>query len=486
MGRRFSITSIGVIFLVIGFSGLLIAQVNEASFSFTPQVGGYQFSGKQLLDTGITAGIGIGYNFTKKVGAEFSFNYIKTHTAWRGHPETPYWHPIDSGINGYLYRVDVLYHFVPENKIVPFLAGGPGAITLDAGHSYGKSSSFIMNYGGGVKYFLTDSIALRGDVRHVIAFGHIYNNMLYTLGINFVSGGNIKAAPVRAAAVVAAAKPAPEPDSDGDGVVDSKDACPNTPAGVKVNSSGCPFDTDGDGVYDYLDKCPDTPAGVKVNSSGCPLDTDGDGVYDYLDKCPNTPAGVKVNSSGCPLDTDGDGVYDYLDKCPNTPAGVKVNSSGCPLDTDGDGVYDYLDKCPDTPRDLKVDAQGCPIAIKKKYTIALKIEFDHDKADIKPEYDSRLKEVADFMTTYLEVKEEIDGHTDSVGAATYNMKLSQRRAESVRNYLIKNFNISPDRLTVKGFGETQPIADNKTAEGRQQNRRIEAVMNAEKEVYEKR
>jgi OOP family OmpA-OmpF porin len=309
-----------------------------------------------------------------------------------------------------------------------------------------------MNYGGGLKYFFTDRVALRGDVRHVISFDDTHHNMIYTLGVDFLFGGKKKAAPP----VIAPETPAPEPDSDGDGVADRRDACP------------------------------DTPRGVKVNSSGCPLDTDGDGVYDYLDKCPDTPKGVKVNSSGCPLDTDSDGVYDYLDKCPDTPKGVKVNSSGCPLDTDGDGVYDYLDKCPGTARDLKVDADGCPILMKKKISVTLDIQFDTDKADIKPEYNDRLKEVADFMATYPDTTAVIEGHTDSVGSAAYNLKLSKRRADSVRDYLIKNFNISPNRLAAEGFGEEQPAASNDTAEGRRINRRIQAVFNAEAEYYEKR
>ena len=96
-----------------------------------------------------------------------------------------------------------------------------------------------------------------------------------------------------------------------------------------MDKDGCPLDSDGDGVYDYLDKCPETPAGVIVDADGCPLDSDGDGVFDYRDKCPNTPKNVAVNEQGCPLDSDKDGVYNYLDKCPNTPEGAKVNSMGC-------------------------------------------------------------------------------------------------------------------------------------------------------------
>jgi len=152
-------------------------------------------------------------------------------------------------------------------------------------------------------------------------------------------------------------------DADKDGVIDSRDKCPNTPFGVLVDKKGCPLDTDGDGVPDYLDKCPNTPpeAYSSIDEHGCPIDSDGDGIPDYLDKCPNTPTGAKVDSIGCPLDSDGDGVPDYLDKCPNTPVGAKVDSIGCPLDTDGDGVPDYLDKCPDTPKEAKgmVDKNGC-------------------------------------------------------------------------------------------------------------------------------
>lgn len=142
-------------------------------------------------------------------------------------------------------------------------------------------------------------------------------------------------------------------------------------------------------------------------------------------------------------DSDGDGVVDSKDTCPDTPKGVSVNSSGCPLDTDGDGVYDYLDKCPETPSDLKVDANGCPIMLEKEARIDLDIQFDSNKAEIKAQYHGRLKEVADFMTTYPGTKAVIEGHTDSAGSTAYNLQLSQRRADSVRDYLIQSFNISP-------------------------------------------
>jgi OOP family OmpA-OmpF porin len=474
MKRQFLTAAIAVLVWALIFSGSTVAEIREGSFSVSPQLGGYLFEGNQDLENGFTFGLGGGYNFTRNLGAEFFLNYINTESETTG-----------QDVDGYLYRLDGLYHFMPESKLVPYIATGFGGITLDP-DAGSNDTSFSVNYGGGVKYFLSETIALRGDIRHVISFDDTYNNLIYTLGVDFLFGGQKKPEPAVVMPVVVAAPPPPEPDSDGDGVVDSKDKCPGTPKGVSVDSSGCPLDSDGDGVYDYLDKCPDTPKGVAVNSSGCPPDTDGDGVYDYLDKCPGTPKGVTVNSSGCPLDTDGDGVYDYLDKCPGTPKDAPVDSSGCPLDTDMDGVYDYLDKCEGTPRDLKVDKDGCPVLEKKTATIDLDIQFDSNKADIKPQYHGKLMEVADFMAAYPETKAVIEGHTDSLGSAAYNQKLSQQRAESIRDYLIRNFKISPNRLTAKGFGEERPVASNDTEEGRRKNRRIQAVISTETETFQKR
>lgn len=161
-----------------------------------------------------------------------------------------------------------------------------------------------------------------------------------------------------------------EKDSDGDGVPDKKDKCPNTPRGIAVDEYGCPIDSDKDGVPDYKDKCPDTPPFTRVDQFGCPLDSDGDGVPDDYDNCPDTPYGIEVDEYGCPKDSDGDGVPDYLDECPNTPFGVIVDDKGCPYDSDGDGVPDNLDKCPNTPKGTPVDEFGCPkVQIEKPKTL---------------------------------------------------------------------------------------------------------------------
>ena len=273
---------------------------------------------------------------------------------------------------------------------------------------------------------------------------------------------------------------APPKDTDGDGVYDKKDKCPDTPHGAIVDAVGCPKDSDGDGVYDGIDKCPDTPKGWPVDATGCPTDTDGDGVVDGLDKCPNTPKGCKVDASGCPTDADGDGVCDGIDQCPNTPKGCRVDAKGCPTDSDGDSVCDGIDQCPGTPAGTKVDAKGCPppapppppmFVGKKEFTLK-GVNFDFGKSDLKPEAKAVLDTVADSLKAYPDVKVEVGGHTDNVGSVKFNQKLSEARAHAVRDYLVSK-GVNPANLTWKGYGEGGPIADNKTDEGRAQNRRVE-------------
>lgn len=263
-------------------------------------------------------------------------------------------------------------------------------------------------------------------------------------------------------------------DSDGDGVPDYLDKCPNTPKGVQVDMFGCPLDADGDGVPDYLDNCPDTPHGVAVDSHGCPLDSDGDGVPDYLDKCADTPHGVKVDSHGCPLDSDGDGVPDYLDKCPDTPKGITVDKDGCPLDSDGDGVPDYLDKCPNTPKGVAVDKDGCPIMKEefKHFKLSGDANFNSGKADLLPAAYPVLDKLADAMKSNPNYKWSVEGYTDSRGKDALNLKLSLKRAEAVVNYLVSK-GVDRSIFTIRGLGKSDPVADNKTAEGRAKNRRVE-------------
>ena len=227
-------------------------------------------------------------------------------------------------------------------------------------------------------------------------------------------------------------------------------------------------DSDGDGVSDSLDRCPNTPPGTPVDSYGCELDSDGDGVADSKDRCPDTPAGVSVDANGCPLDSDGDGVTDDKDKCPNTVRGAEVDADGCELDSDGDGVVDRLDECPDTPPNTPVDNRGCEI--EGEYVLE-GVNFESNADRLLPGATDILDEVVVTLKRYPEIRFEVAGHTDSDGSAEYNEGLSARRAQTVHDYLAAN-GIDVARMTVRGYGETQPIADNTTSAGKARNRRV--------------
>jgi len=273
-------------------------------------------------------------------------------------------------------------------------------------------------------------------------------------------------------------------DTDKDGVPDYLDLCPNTLENVLVDSVGCPLDTDKDGVPDYIDQCPKTPIEAigKIDSIGCPLDTDKDGVPDYLDKCENTPINALVDSIGCPLDTDKDGVPDYIDQCPKTPIEAigKIDSVGCPLDTDKDGIPDYLDKCPTVQGSIHTN--GCPEIkqeVTKLFTKALQgIQFATGKDILLKTSFPILNDIAKVMIENPEYKLTIAGHTDNQGDPLKNLDLSDRRALSVKLYLMKK-GVDISRMTSIGYGDTKPVADNKTAAGRKQNRRVEFTVEFE-------
>ena len=259
------------------------------------------------------------------------------------------------------------------------------------------------------------------------------------------------------------------PDMDGDGIADPDDECPKVFGVAELN--GCPIqDRDGDGVSDDMDACPDERGAV--DNKGCPSeDRDGDGVSDKNDKCPNV-RGLK-EYMGCP-DTDLDGVPDPDDKCP-VDAGPKA-FNGCP-DSDGDGLDDSIDKCPRSPG--PVGTNGCP-EIKKEdretLDVAMRaVQFDTGRATLKAESHTILKQIAGILSRYPDYNLSISGHTDNTGNAASNQSLSERRAKACYDYLAQQ-GVSTSRMNYAGYGESRPIADNNTLNGRLLNRRVEFVL----------
>jgi OmpA-OmpF porin, OOP family len=288
-------------------------------------------------------------------------------------------------------------------------------------------------------------------------------------------------------------------DTDQDGVSDKKDNCPDTPSGVAVDKTGCPLDKDNDGVPDYQDNCIDV-AGTQA-LKGCP-DSDNDGVEDSKDRCPNQAGSVML--SGCP-DADRDGVADIDDKCANTKFGTKVDATGCAIDSDNDGVTDDMDRCPDVAGvialkgcpDADADGiadmddkcpntkgtaenKGCPEISKAEITritlIGSKLFFENNSDKLKVASLTQLDELTTILMKYEGASLTIEGNTDSNGSDEFNLNLSQKRTESVKQYLVGK-GIPESRLIAIGNGETKPVASNKTALGRAKNRRVELKTN---------
>ncbi len=278
-------------------------------------------------------------------------------------------------------------------------------------------------------------------------------------------------------------------DTDGDKILDAVDACPTVPgiASDDAKKHGCP-DTDRDGIFDAEDACPKV-AGLPnqdPKKHGCP-DTDKDGIFDAEDACP-TVAGLPNDDPkkhGCP-DTDKDGIFDAEDACPTVP-GVRNDDpkkNGCPPDRDEDGIADAQDACPDQKGSADPDPKknGCPAVTVTKTEIVInrQIKFKFGRSELEqtvdPVSDDLLVEVRDAIVNHPEIKLiEVQGHADTVGPESFNQSLSDRRAVAVRAWLVKR-GIQPDKLVAKGYGSKVPKAPNDSAEGRQENRRVQFLI----------
>ena len=223
----------------------------------------------------------------------------------------------------------------------------------------------------------------------------------------------------------------------------------NLPSGVDAGK-----DSDGDGVSDVNDKCPDTLPGVKIDKFGCPKDADHDSVPDYLDHCPDTPSGVKVDFAGCPIDSDDDGVPDYLDVCSDTPKGALVDNSGCPMDTDDDGVPDYLDRCPDTPKGFSVNEEGCDEedTVISKDKLHGSVNFDFGATYLKRVDYITLDELYKEMVKHPLSRWVIEGFCETKEIDEFGPDISLNRAKFVKDYFTRK-GIDTLRLEVRAYGD---------------------------------
>lgn len=320
------------------------AEERAGAGSFSTQGGVYVFDHKQDLEKDAVGTIGVGYNFTDRLAAEI--------VGGVGHFDHKYFNEdecccAEDEATGYMLRGEALYHFRPKAKLVPYLAAGAGGVWLRADQRSDEEYA-TLNYGAGVKYYLTDNIAFRGDARHIYGIEDSENNFSATVGLHF----NFGAQP-RAVAPAVAPPPAPEP--------------------------------------------------------------------------------VLVAEE-------------------KAPGEVTVR----PVE-----IGEFAERPPEDGEKLSID---------------MKLQFGLDSAAVRPEDRPKLDKLGRFMAQYPETHAVVEGHTCNLGGAKYNFELSWRRARAVRDYLVRNFDIAPDRLEARGYGLTQPIADNATEAGRRQNRRVVVVV----------
>jgi OOP family OmpA-OmpF porin len=387
------------------------AEIKPNTFNLSAFVGGYVFDGVQQLDGAVNLGGRLGYDITKNVGVEISGNWVPTQVSDHS--------PIVPGkdVNYSTIRLDALYYLMPDKKFVPFVDIGIGEANVYSNKALEKHRKPLVEYGIGAKYFLNDKFALRGDVKHIMTVDHQWrNNLEYTVGLSYAFGFKKSAA---APVVTPEVKPA-EPAAP----AAARPTCQLTakPASIKKGETSALNWT-------------------SANTTDCDLQ----------------PAIGPVATQGTKNVTPAADTT-YTLSC--NGAGGKATSSAM-----------VAVVAPASEEKVSPAAPAAPQ--RERATITLKVEFPFNKYNVLPKYDSEIEKVAEFLKKYPTAKGVIEGHTDSIGSKNYNVKLSEKRAESVKNILVTKYGIDGTRLTTKGWWFSKPVATNKTAEGRQRNRRIE-------------
>ena len=448
-----------------GFAGVHI-------FSHDNELGVFDVPNAPSQGNSFLPGIRVGVFFNDFIGVEGEFGVLPTNARITGD---------HYAITDLTYRAHLIVQFRAaddDHKVVPFLLAGMGGFSIVSNANKtikpGNTSAFIDDhdtdpaeyFGIGLKYRVSHKWGLRADARLLLPPSSAGTGV--TVDAEFLASiyaefGREKHNHERVIVPV-------DDDPDHDGIRGAADKCPNDPE-------------DKDGFQDE-DGCPD-------------LDNDGDGIPDLKDKCPNEPEDKDgfQDEDGCPdLDNDGDGIPDAKDKCPNEPEDKDnfQDDDGCPdPDNDNDGIPDAQDKCPNEPETKNgyQDEDGCPDEIPDKVKafsgVIQGVNFRVNSAELLPISSKTLDRAVAVLKEFKDIKIEIQGHTDDQPLVGHkgskfadNLELSQARAESVRQYMVKK-GIEENRLVAKGYGDSQPVEapaglkGNKLAAARSKNRRVE-------------
>jgi OOP family OmpA-OmpF porin len=469
--------------------------------------GGYQSFGDPTGLGGAAGGVGrlglwLPLNFSVEVEGDFA---------------SPKTDAADVGVSVKNYTASLLYNALIGSSTSAYLKLGGGSTryggdcpTVSRGPldpPCGSSGALVAGLGfraalTPVLLIRTEGVVIRNKSKQPTPLPSVnFSNVGINLGLSYMLGSK------------------PVPDSDGDGILNNRDRCPDTPAGAQVDGRGCPSDSDGDGVPEGVDRCANTVAGASVDASGCTHDTDGDNLPDGLDRCPATRAGVLVDPQGCPKDSDGDAIPDGLDRCSDTPRGATVDALGCPGDEDGDGVLDGLDQCPRSPAGMTVNTAGCapnqapskpapsnpsaapaPAAPPTRPPAQAQarpaqpsrqpprpgpgargplvagvlpgVSFDPGTARLQAGSYQALDSVATVLLADKSLRIEIGAHTDRSGSPADNLRLTALQAEAVRDYLVVK-GVPYQQLLARGYGSSVPRSPDTTPRGLAANRRVE-------------
>jgi len=436
--------------LLLSCATASFAEVKPNTIYLSPFIGGYAYDGSEHTFNQLFFGGRVGYSLDKNWALEGAFGYSRSESTIT-----------DKNADAWVYTMEGIYNFMPEKKLVPFLAVGAGGITtrrypapLYFSRSY--DTSFLLDYGGGVQYFVLDRLALRADVRQLIVFDSPRFNYEYTAGLNWYIGCEKPAMKECCPPVAEEVLPPPPAAEPAPGI---------TKYCITLDIK---FDIDKSIIRDeyrdevgrvamFMQKYPSTTAVIEGHTDNVASAEYNLGLSQRRAESVVTYLVEKFGIDRSRLTAKGYGL--------TRPIADNTTDAGKQKNRRIEAIIDCA----------LVDAKQFK-ALPDRLCLNLNVQFDTNMADIKPQFNDELAKVADYMKENPTVTGLVEGHTDNVGDPAANMQLSQRRAESVVNYLVEKFGIERSRLYAKGFGDTRRVAYNSTADGRAKNRRVNVIL----------